>query len=221
MAGSNPDNKIWNLTYDKEYKGLQGLKVFMEITTAEYLEYVRKHSDATQTIPTMNLFTIKPDMKSDLTRAKSRIVALGNLENRIWSWEDWYSPVLSAMAVRLLTSMAVEDGQRLKQGDYKNAFCNRMLPDNDICIAEPPTGCPRSQSGSYWILNKTLYGLARSAHHWYTKISNHLTDNLDFDSMAQDNCVYRCTLIEGQPPIYVGLYFDNLVYYFKPNKVDK
>ena len=30
-----------------------------EITTAEYLEYVRKHGDAAQTIPTMNLFTIK------------------------------------------------------------------------------------------------------------------------------------------------------------------
>ena len=39
LAGSNPDNKKWNSTYNEEYDGLQGLKVFSEITTAEYLEY--------------------------------------------------------------------------------------------------------------------------------------------------------------------------------------
>ena len=59
------------------------LKSFTEITTAEYLLYVRKHGDAAQAIPTMNLFTIKPDMKGDPTREKSRIVALGNLEKQI------------------------------------------------------------------------------------------------------------------------------------------
>ena len=85
LAGSNPDNKIWNSAYDEKYEGLQGLNVFNEITTLEYLEYVQKHGNAAQAIPTMNLFTIKPDMKGNPTRAKSRIVALGNLEKRIWS----------------------------------------------------------------------------------------------------------------------------------------
>ena len=80
LASSNPDNKIWNSAYDKEYNGLQGLEVFSEITTAEYLECVRKHGDAAQAIPTMNLFTIKPDMEGNPTQAKSRIVVLGNLE---------------------------------------------------------------------------------------------------------------------------------------------
>ena len=28
LAGSNPDSKIWNSAYDKEYNGLQGLDVF-------------------------------------------------------------------------------------------------------------------------------------------------------------------------------------------------
>ena len=37
--------------------------------------------------------------------------------------------------------------------------------------------------------------------------------------MAQDKCVYKCTLIERQPPIYVGLYVNDLVYYNKSNKV--
>ena len=53
------------------------------------------------------------------------------------------------------------------------------------------------------------------------KISNHLKDDLGFDVMAQDRCVYKCTPIEGQPPIYIGLYVDNLVYYSKSDKVEQ
>ena len=105
------------------------------------------------TIPTMNLFTIKNDKEGNPVRAKSRIVALGNLEKRIWSRGDRYAPVLSSTASQLLLSMAVSDGRKLKQGDCKNAFCNGILPEDEICIVKPPLGCPRS-TGSYWKLNK-------------------------------------------------------------------
>ena len=44
---------------------------------------------------------------------------------------------------------------------------------------------------------------------------------MGFDTMAQDKCVYTCTLIEGQPPIYVGLYVDDLVHYSKSDKVEQ
>ena len=219
LAGSNPDRKIWNAAYDEEYDGLRGLDVFTEITDQQYREYIKKYGDVARAIPTMNLFTVKDDMEGNPNRAKSRIVALGNLERRSWSREDKYAPVLSATACRLLVSMAVSDGRCLKQGDCKNAFCNGILPDNKICIVKPPIGCPQSKSGSFWKLNKTIYGLTRSAHHWYSKISSHLTDDMGFDSMDQDHCVYKCTPIEGEPPIYVGLYIDDIIYYSRSDKV--
>ena len=153
------------MAYNEEYDGLRGLEVFTEITTAEYLEYVQKHGNAAQAIPTMNLSTIKPDMEENPTREKSRIVALGNLEKRILSREDRYAPVLSASAAQLLTSMTVGDDRQLKQGDCRNPFCNGILPHDKICIVKPPSGRPRSSPGTYWKLNKTIYGLARSAHH--------------------------------------------------------
>ena len=86
----------------------------------------------------MNLFTIKPDMKGNPTRAKSRIVALGNLEKRIWSREDRYAPVLSATAAQLLTSMAVEDGRRLKQGDCKTRFVTEYYPTMKYVLSSHP-----------------------------------------------------------------------------------
>ena len=39
--------------------------------------------------------------------------------------------------------------------------------------------------------------------------------------MDQDKCVYKCTPLEGQPPIYVGLYVDNLIYYSPSDKVEE
>lgn len=42
---------------------------------------------------------------------------------------------------------------------------------------------------------------------------------MGFDSMDQDHCVYKCFPIEGEPPIYVGLYVDDLVYYSRSNRV--
>ena len=103
-------------------------------------------------------------MDGNPNRAKSRIVALGNLEIRVWFREDKYASVLSSTVARLLVSMAVEGGRRLKQVDCKNAFCNGVLPKDEICIVKPPANCPHSKRGTFWKLNKTLYGLCRSAH---------------------------------------------------------
>ena len=66
------------------------------------LNNIRIHGEEATAIPTMNLFTIKPDMDGNPNRAKSSIVALGNLERRIWSQEDKYAPVLSSITSCLL-----------------------------------------------------------------------------------------------------------------------
>ena len=220
LAINNPDNGIWNASYNEEYDGLDNLDVFTKITTEQYKEYLVKYGEKVAFIPTMNLFLIKPDMDGSPNRAKSRIDALGNLVRRIWSREDKYAPVLSSTAACLLTSMVIDDGCCLKQADCKNVFCNGILPEDEICIVKPPAGCPRSTKGTVWKLNITLYGLTRSAYHWYTKISNHLIDDLGFTAMDQDKCVYKCTPIEGQLPIYGGLYVVDLIYYSPSDKVE-
>ena len=49
----------------------------------------------------------------------------------------------------------------------------------------------------------------------------YLKNNMGFDWMDQDNCMYKCTPIEGQPPIYVGFYVGDLVCYSKSDKVEE
>ena len=77
---------------------MNGLNVFIKIIAEQYQEYRQIHEEKATAIPTMNLFTIKTDMDGSPNRAKSCIVALGNLERRIWSQKDKYALVLSSTA---------------------------------------------------------------------------------------------------------------------------
>ena len=98
-------------------------------------------------------------------RAKSRIVVLGNHEDRDWSKSDRFAPVLRSDSLRLLVSLAVEQRRVLKQGDCKNAFCQSELPLDETTIVKPPSGDPDAGPNEYWLLRKTLYGLRRSPRH--------------------------------------------------------
>ena len=62
LAGSNPNQKVWDASYNEEYDGLNGLNVFTKINTEQYREYCCIHGEKLIVIPTMNLFTIKPNM---------------------------------------------------------------------------------------------------------------------------------------------------------------
>ena len=44
---------------------------------------------------------------------------------------------------------------------------------------------------------------------------------MHFQSIDQDNCAFCCTPFEGKPPIYVGLYVDDFMYYSKSNCVQE
>ncbi len=125
---------------------------------------------APHAIPTMCVLSIKKDKMLNLLRAKSRIVVLGNHEDCIWLKPEKYAPVLWPDMLRLLVSMAFKRRCTLKQGDCKNAFCQGVLPADEITIIKPPIGNPDAENDEYWLLKCTLYGLCRSPHHWYIKI---------------------------------------------------
>ena len=60
--------------------GLLDLDVFTPIGKDNYQKLIAEHVEDAMAIPTMNIFTIKDDKEGNPLRAKSQIVALGNLE---------------------------------------------------------------------------------------------------------------------------------------------
>ena len=215
MNKSHPDYAFWKLSYCEEYESLQNQHTYEKITKKSYWDNFSHIS----IIPTMCVQTIKHDEHGDPDRTKSRIVALGNFEDDIWSKSDRYAPVISKTNHRLLTTIAVDMGRKQKQGDCKNAFLHPDLPENETIICRPPHGCPLSKIDELWLLKKTIYGLRRSPHHWFKYISEAFL-RLGLKPLPNEPCIFTGTLIKGEPPIYVGLYVDDFTYFSASDAVE-
>ena len=126
----------------EEKNGLIANDTYVEISLQEYCRLCRLPKGVPKAISTMCVMTIKRDEHLAPDRAKSRIVVLGNLENRTWQKSKKYAPVIQYSSLRLFTSMTVVNCRRLKQGNCKNIFCNARLPDAKTTIIKPPSGDP-------------------------------------------------------------------------------
>ena len=96
-----------------------------------------------------------------------------------------------------------------------------VLPGDEVIMVKPPQDCPRSKRGTFWKLNKTLYGLARSAHHWHATMSGHLMNDLDFKAMDHNKCVFKFQPFPDKLPTWLGLHVDDFIYYSKSDESEQ
>jgi len=93
-----------------------------------------------------------------------------------------------------------------------------------------PVGDPSYNKDRYWVLNKTLYGLRRSPHHWYNMITG-ILQKMGLAPLVHDPCLYSgvVKLNSNQPTsspeippktdpsqhekIHVGVYVDDFIFY--------
>ncbi len=108
----------------------------------------------------------------------------------------------------------------LKNCDVKQAFIQSSLPPDETYFLRPPPGCLRSQPGQYWHLLRSLYGLKRAPRLWFQMLSSHLL-SMGLKASSTSPCLFMGTLIEGEPPIYVGIYVDDIIYFSASDAVEK
>ncbi len=82
--------------------------------------------------------------------AKSLIVILGNCECCEWSKSNQFAPVLWFDSLPYLVSLAFQHCRGLKQGNCKNAFCQGILPPEEVTIVRPPLGNPDAGKVKFW-----------------------------------------------------------------------
>ena len=175
----------------------------------------------------MCVLTIKPDKLLQPHRAKAHIVVLGNHEDRIWTKSEKYDPVLRPNTLQFIVSLAVEQRRTLQQGDCKNAFCQGILPPNEITIVKPPIGDHDVTKDEYWLLKRTLYGLRCSPKHWYDKIRK-ILNSMGLHQNAYDPCLFSGQVSDPadslDPPtsshLTLGLYVDDFVYFSEDPAVE-
>ena len=73
--------------------------------------------------------------------------------------------------LRVLISLAIHDMQSLCSGDLKQAFVQATLPDDEYYVLRPLSCYPNTPKNTYWLLERTLYGLKRSPKHWFVKVT--------------------------------------------------
>ena len=211
------DKETWDQSYAQEYNGLVDIDTWELISETDYQQC--KHIFG-NLMPTMALAVIKYDENGKPVRAKYRIVALGNLDPHTWTKNDCFAPVLSQMELRLLTAIAVRCKRLLKSGDIVQAFCQSYLPPGENYICRPPAGCPLTPPNTYLKLKKTLYGLKRSPRHFYDLAVKTLT-SIGLQQHPNSPCLFYGTLLPNEPPLYLGLYVDDFVYFSESDNVEK
>ena len=211
------DRITWDASYKEEYDGLVKLDTWDFVTEEEYEKLKPIVGKA---LPSMAISTIKRDGDGKPVRAKYRIVALGNLDPHNWDKSECFAPVLSQPELRLLTAIATQAKRKLKSADVSQAFCQSYLPENEQYFVRPPHGCKLTPKGMYWRLKKTLYGLKRSPRHWYEKCRSILL-SIGFKQCPNAPCLFVGNLIEGEPPLYIGIYVDDFAYFSESDEVEQ
>ncbi len=211
------DKQIWDKAYEVEYRGLESIDTWETISEEDYNQI--KHLSK-GLLPTMAISTIKYDGDGNPVRAKYQIVALGNLDPNNWSKQDCFAPVLSQFELRLLCAIAARQKCIPKTGDVTQAFCQSYLPKDEIYVLKPPNGCPFTPPKSYWKLKKTLYGLRRSPRHFY-QLARKILLQIGLIQHPTSPCLFYGQLIDGQPPIYLGLYVDDFIYFSQSREVEE
>jgi hypothetical protein len=108
----------------------------------------------------------------------------------------------------------------LKNCDVKQVFIQSHLPPDEEYFLRPPAGCPRSKPGQYWRLLRSLYGLKRAPKLWFEMLSGHLK-NMGLQCSESSPCIFTGVLIPGHPPIYVGIYVDDIISISADDVVEK
>lgn len=101
----------------------------------------------------------------------------------------------------------------------KQAFVQATLPKDEIYFLKPPPGCPRSKPGEHWRLLRSLYGLKRASRLWFEKMKSFLL-SIGFHSCDNHPCLFVGNLIDGNTPINVGLYVDDIIYFSPSDAVE-
>jgi hypothetical protein len=213
----HPDDKTtWDAAYMSEYNGLVDIQTWDTISEDQYQSMKHLYQGI---MPTMAISTIKYDGAGNPVRAKYRIVALGNLDPHQWTKSDCFAPVLSQLELRFLTALAVRKKCIPKTGDVTQAFCQSCLPSDEHYICRPPPGCPVTPPNTYWRLKKTLYGLKRSPRHFY-ELARKLLLNIGLTQHPTSPCIFSGSIIPGEPPLYLGLYVDDFIYFSESEAVE-
>jgi len=186
---------ISNVHEPKNFKEAQSQPVWQQAMHEELKALTENHTWTIVSLPAGKeavgcRWIFKTKFKSDGTvdRHKARLVAQGFTQKFGVDYKETFAPVAKMTTVRVLLSVAINQGWPLFQMDVSNAFLHGDL-EEEVFMKLPP-GHPHSGNSMLVCkLHKSIYGLKQSSRAWHTKLSIAL-ESLGFTRSSANSSLF-------------------------------
>ena len=145
------------------------------------------------------------EVKQEDLRRKARLVAGGHVVDS--SMYESYSSVVQTMTLRLLQTIAVNEGLKIITGDIGNAFIHANTNEKIWTRAGPEFGEKR---GSKIIFKKALYGLSTSARQWNLKLGDTIS-SMGFKPTRSDADLWIRSSDDNKSYEYIATHVDDVI----------
>jgi hypothetical protein len=205
---------ISNVHEPKNFKEAQSQPVLQQAMHKELKALTENHTWSIVSLPAGKevvgcRWIFKTKFKSDGTvdRHKARLVAQGFTQKFGVDYKETFAHVAKMTTVRVLLSVAINQGWPLFQMDVSNAFLHGDL-EEEVFMKLPP-GHPHSGNSMLVCkLHKSIYGLKQSSRAWHTKLSIAL-ESLGFTRSSTDSSLF--IKIVSDHTLVVLIYVDDLI----------
>ncbi|GAA0166120.1 transmembrane signal receptor [Lithospermum erythrorhizon] len=155
------------------------------------------------------VFKTKTNLDGSINKHKARLVAKGYKQKEGEDFNEVFAPVSRLDTVRLIISLAAQNGWKLLQMDIKSSFLNGVLQD-EIYLEQPPSFVKKGEEEKVYKLRKALYGLKQSPRAWYDRINDF------FLKCGFKRCPFEHTLYMKKNPkggiMIVSVYVDDFIF---------
>lgn len=190
-------DKNWKHAMDVEYEALHKNKTW-------HLVPPQKGKNV---IDCKWVYKIKRRSDEKIERYKARLVAKGFKQRYGIYYEDTFSPVVKAAAIRLVLSLAVSRNWCLCQLDVQNAFLHGLL-EEEVYMRQPPEYEDKTKPHYLCKLDKALYGLKQAPRAWYSRLC-HKLQTLGFVPSKGDTSLFFYR--KGNHIIFMLVYVDDII----------
>lgn len=120
------------------------------------------------------VYRVKYNPDGTINKYKARLVVKGFLQTPGTDFKETFSLVVKAATIRIVLTLAVNNGWMLRQVDINNAFLNGD-PTENVHMPQPKGFKDKNKSDYVCKLRKALYDLRQAPTVWFDKLKGALS----------------------------------------------